>query len=116
MKPLLLDLNLQTANRISVFLVGLLALAMGLSFFAPQLWLPAVGLAGLLVWLNQPLYLFFLQKRGAWFTLTAIGWHWFYYLYNSLSFGLGTLRYFVRGVRPITADGALTLEGAEPKG
>jgi glycosyltransferase involved in cell wall biosynthesis len=113
-KPFLLDLNLQTSNRLSVFLVGLLALASGLAFFAPQLWLSALGLAGLLLWLNHSLYLFFFHKRGARFALAAIGWHWLYYLYNSLSFGLGTWRYFVRGVRPITADGALTFEGAEP--
>lgn len=113
-KPFRLDLNLQTSNRLSVFLVGLLALSIGFAFFAPQLWLSALGLAGLLLWLNHSLYLFFLHKRGLWFTFAAIGWHWLYYLYNSLSFGLGTLRYFVRGVRPITADGALTLEGAEP--
>lgn len=105
--PLLLDLNLQTANRLSVVVAGLLGLSLCGLLAAPQLWPLPLACAGLLTWLNRALYLFFLRKRGPWFTLAAIPWHWLYYLYNSLSFGLGTLHYFLRGVQPVNADGSL---------
>ena len=81
-RPFLLDLNLQTSNRVSVALAALLAL-------------------------NWQLYRFLAQRRGRAFTLAAIPWHWLYYFYNNLSFGVGTLLYFMRGVRPVAADGAL---------
>ncbi len=113
-RPFLLDLNLQTSNRLSVALAALLALLVVLLPWQPRL--PALGLLGwpllllpvvLLLALNWQLYRFFTQKRGLAFTLAVIPWHWLYYFYNNLSFGLGTLLYFVRGVRPVADDGAL---------
>ncbi len=108
-----LDLNLQTSNRVCVALAGLLMLSLCSLFFAPSLWPLSIAFAGALLILNRPLYLFFLRKRGAWFTLAAILWHWLYYLYNSLSFILGTLHYFLRGAHSgsVAADGTL----ASPK-
>lgn len=103
--PYQLDLNLQTSNRVSVAAAGLLALSLMALFFVPSFWPLPVALAGVLLVLNRHLYGFFFRKRGLWFTLAAIPWHWLYYLYNSLSFALGTLRYFLRGARPVAADG-----------
>ncbi len=104
-KPYQLDLNLQSSNRVSVVAAGLLALSLLALFFVPSLWPLPVALASALLVLNRHLYSFFFRKRGLWFTLAAIPWHWLYYLYNSLSFTLGTLRYFLRGARPVAADG-----------
>ena len=106
-KPYQLDLNLQTSNRVSVVLADLLALSLIALFFAPQFWPLLLAIAGALLILNRRLYAFFLRKRGLWFTLAALPWHWLYYLYNSLSFTLGTLSYFLRGAPsgPVAADG-----------
>ncbi|MCC7361312.1 MAG: glycosyltransferase family 2 protein [Anaerolineales bacterium] len=106
-RPFQLDLNLQTSNRVSVALAALLALGAAALPFAPRLW-PLAALAALaLLALNRHLYQFFARKRGLGFALAAIPWHWLYYFYNNLSFGLGTLLYFARGARPVAADGAL---------
>lgn len=106
-QPLLLDLNLQTSNRVSVALTALLALAVMLLAFAPAAWPLPATLAALLLLLNWQLYVFFAYRRGWLFALAAIPWHWLYYLYNSLSFTLGTLQFWLRGARPVAADGAL---------
>jgi glycosyltransferase involved in cell wall biosynthesis len=105
-----LDLNLQTSNRVSVVLAGLLALALAALPLAPWTWpaLPALALALLL--LNRRLYAFFARRRGWGFALAAIPWHWLYYLYNSLSFALGTASFWLRGTRPLRADGTLPEE------
>jgi glycosyltransferase involved in cell wall biosynthesis len=113
-KPFLLDLNLQTSNRLSVALTAMLALSLFTLPLTPNLWPVPSGLAGTLLLLNWRLYTFFYRKRGARFTLAAIVWHWLYYLYNNLSFGLGTLHYFLRGARPVAADGSLTVENRAP--
>ena len=120
-RPLLMDLNLQTTNRLSVALTALLVVAAALMALPLAGWLraPAVAtgaplaavvLSALLLALNWPLYAFFARKRGLAFALAAIPWHWLYYLYNSLSFALGSLRFLLRGVRPVAADGALPAE------
>jgi hypothetical protein len=113
-RPFQLDLNLQTSNRVSVALAALLALLVVATPFAPRLWplifLPVV----LLLALNWQLYRFFYQRRGPVFALAVIPWHWLYYLYNNLSFGVGTLLYFARGVRPVAADGALPADADSP--
>jgi GT2 family glycosyltransferase len=112
-RPFLLDLNLQTSNRVSVALTALLALSLALLTLLPQAWpLPATLALGLLG-LNWRLYAFFARRRGWAFALAALPWHWLYYLYNSLSFSLGTLLFFTRRVRPVQADGTLpALPGA----
>ncbi len=113
-QPFLLDLNLQTSNRVSVAFMALLTLSLIALPIIPRLWPLTLGLAGTLLLLNWRLYQFFYRKRGARFTLAALAWHWLYYLYNHLSFGLGTLHYFLRGARPVAADGSLVVENRAP--
>ncbi len=113
-QPLKMDLNLQTSNRLSVALTALLLLAVLALPLAPAGWPAAVGLALALLALNWPLYAFFARRRGLAFALAAIPWHWLYYLYNSLSFALGTLQFWLRGARPVAADGALP-RAADPE-
>src|SRR5579859_2025210 len=106
-RPFMLDLNLQTSNRVSVALTALLLLSLLVLPLVPRAWpLPALA-AVLLLALNWQLYVFFARKRGWAFAVYAIPWHWLYYLYNSLSFTLGTLLFFTRGARPVLEDGAL---------
>ena len=113
-QPLLMDLNLQTSNRLSVALTALLVLSMVLLPLPPVAWPVPFGLALALLALNWRLYTFFAHRRGLVFALAAIPWHWLYYLYNSLSFALGTLHYWLRGARPVAADGTLP-RAADPE-
>jgi hypothetical protein len=38
-------------------------------------------------------YRFFHARRGLWFTIRAIGWHWFSYIYSGVGAALGVVRY-----------------------
>jgi glycosyltransferase involved in cell wall biosynthesis len=93
-KAFMSDLNLQTHNRVSVVAVYGLLLALFVSLFQPQGLFLALGLAVLLLWLNQDLYRFFYQKRGFAFAWRVIPMHWLYYIYNAASFGCGLLLYW----------------------
>ncbi len=87
------DLNLGLTSRLSVVLVcALLGALIGSWWYSGFLFL-ALGLAVLLYWLNSLVYKFFLEKRGLWFTLRVIPWHWFYYLYGGVAFAFGTCNY-----------------------
>ena len=104
-RPYLMDLNLQTANRVSVVCVYLLAAAL-LGAFLHAASLAAALLPALaLLWLNRDLYRFFVRRRGWGFTLRAVLLHWLYYLYNGVSFTLGTLAYLLDGAPRAASDG-----------
>lgn len=95
------DLNLSHSNRLSLLLTyGLL-----ISLTAAYLWLPALVIASAisltLLWLNWSVYRFFYQKRGWWFSIRVLPWHWFYFLYGGFAFALGTFRYYL--TKPIHA-------------
>ncbi|MFQ5612685.1 MAG: glycosyltransferase family 2 protein [Anaerolineae bacterium] len=85
------DLNLQTHNRVSVVAIWLLLASALLGLWQAQSFILALGLAGLLLWLNFDLYRFFAAKRGLRFALQTIPLHWLYYFYNAISFGCGLL-------------------------
>jgi GT2 family glycosyltransferase len=90
------DLNLKLSTRLCVILTfGLV------STLLAALWWPGfLAVAGIvslcLLALNAPVYRFFLDKRGFWFTLGVIPWHWLYFLYSGLSFLVGTANYSIR--------------------
>jgi len=92
-RHLLNDLNLQTSSRVSVGLIYALFVALAASVW----WVNAlaVGLIiGLLLGiLNRSVYCFFSGKRGLWFALQTIPWHWLYFAYSGLAFGIGSIRY-----------------------
>ncbi len=94
-RTLVNDLNLDANSRLSVVAVYGLLLSLGLMWFWPPMSLVAVVCAITLTQLNGPVYQFFHQKRGLWFALQTVGWHWLYYAYSGLAFGLGTLNYWV---------------------
>ena len=89
------DLNLRISQRLSMVLVyGILGTVVGAWW-----WPGSLAIAGLLIVLmlviNASLYRFFYQKRGFWFAVQTIPWHWFYFLYSGLAFVIGLFRYFL---------------------
>ena len=92
------DLNLQHSGRLSVVSAYGLLSALVAAVIWPRM-LACAGACGVsLVLLNASLYRFFIHKRGLWFALRAIPWHWLYFLYSGLAFGIGVLRFL--GSRP----------------
>lgn len=97
------DLNIRHSERLCV------ALAYGLlgALFGGLWWYPLFGVTSLLMValliINAPLYAFFLKKRGLFFALKSIPWHWLYYLYSGLAFAIGLFRHIVRRGRHRTS-------------
>jgi len=99
------DLNLRWSSRASVALLyAMLALLVAGAWWRWCL-VAAAGAAVAAAALNAPLYRFFLRKRGAWFALRAVPWHWLYYLYGGLAFAVGLVGCGLRrsGRRPRAA-------------
>lgn len=91
------DLNVRFSGRASVFLAWIMACFCVLSIIQPG-WLVPLVVTGLALWiLNLSLYRFFRQKRGLWFTLAAIPWHWLYFLYSGLAFAVGIFQWLLQG-------------------
>ncbi|NJM07500.1 glycosyltransferase family 2 protein [Candidatus Gracilibacteria bacterium] len=87
------DLNLGLTSRLSVICAHGLVGALLISLIQPRaLLLAAVQALGLTM-LNFPLYRFFASKRGPWFALRSMPWHWLYYWYGGLAFAIGFARH-----------------------
>ena len=96
------DLNLTLSSRLSVVLIySLLPLAVG-TWWWPGLVSVGIGLLFSLLAMNAPLYRFFKDKRGLWFALKTIPWHWFYYVYSGLGFAIGAGRNLFLRLCPAT--------------
>ena len=90
------DLNLKLSTRLCVILTFGLVSALLAALWWPG-FLAVAGIVSLcLLALNAPVYRFFLDKRGFWFALGVIPWHWLYFLYSGLSFLVGTANYSIR--------------------
>lgn len=97
------DLNLQLSSRVSVMLAfGLLGTLLGSWWWSGFLAVAFLLNVSLLA-LNAPVYRFFMRKRGLWFALQVIPWHWLYYLYSGLAFAIGTAHYQFRKWRSTLA-------------
>ena len=83
------DLNLRFSSRLSVMLTYGLLLALIGGLWWPGLFAVACVLILSLLIINAPVYRFFLQKRGLWFMIRTLPWHWFYYFYSGLAFAIG---------------------------
>jgi len=59
-------------------------------------WIVAAVAIPALLTLNAGLYRFFLRRRGVFFTIGAVFWHWVYLLVCGLGFGIGKLRHTLR--------------------
>jgi len=79
------DLNLKMSSRLSVILTyGFIATLAGVWWWPGFLGMAAVfGL--LLLFLNNSVYRFFQRKRGFWFALGTVPWHWLYFFYSGLA-------------------------------
>ena len=88
------DLNLRISSRLSVVLTyGFLAALLG-GYWWSGFFALAGGAALSLFIINSPLYRFFLNKRGFWFMIQTIPWHWVYYFYSGLAFAIGLGQFF----------------------
>lgn len=89
------DLNLKWSSRASILLTACLCLLAIASLY----WLPLLGFASLcallLLAINWPVYRFFHRKRGFWFALGVIPWHWLYYFYSGSAFVIGVCRHYL---------------------
>ena len=83
------DLNLATSSRISVVLTYGLLVTLIASIWSIKFLVMAITFSLALLALNMPLYHFFQRKHGNWFALKTIPWHWLYYFYGGLAFGIG---------------------------
>lgn len=87
------DLNLDSSSRISTITAyGLLGGTVGM-FWWPKFGILALVCALTLLGINFPLYRFFVRKRSFLFAAKAVPWHWLYYLYSGLAFGIGLARH-----------------------
>jgi len=108
------DLNLKTADRVSVVSVYLLCICMLSAFFSPLLLVPVPFLIALIFWLNRDLYRFFSQHRGALFLLKVLPWHWFYFFYSGIAFAIGLARYlYKKWVSPNSSNNNYKKPGLE---
>ncbi len=91
------DLNTSLSGRTSVVLTFILVGLLCVSYWEP-LALAGVGAAmTVLLILNAPLYRFFLRKRGFWFVIQSMFWHWLYFFYSGVAFAIGTV---LHGIKP----------------
>jgi GT2 family glycosyltransferase len=93
------DLNISRASRARVVLACLLPAVLAAACW----WPPALALAALLAFalmaLDAPLLGFFQKKRGLWFAVRTVPWHWFSHVYCGLAFALGLARHYLFGRR-----------------
>jgi glycosyltransferase involved in cell wall biosynthesis len=80
------DLNFKASQRISGIISCLLFISLVLMGRWNVLLFVSIVLAGILLYLNRNLYRFFFEKKSIQFTIPAIFWHWFYFLYSSVTF------------------------------
>ena len=73
------DLNVKSSSRLSVILLFLSIFFLITSLFVQEFLFPAVISAFLLLTINYSFYSFFRRKRGLFFALRVIPFHWFYF-------------------------------------
>ena len=87
------DLNLTISSRISVMSTYMLIFGALMAIWIPWCVVPALLGAGLVFAINRNLYSFFKRRRGIVFALKTIPWHWLYFFYSGLAFGIGYLKF-----------------------
>lgn len=95
------DLNLSYANRISVALIFSLFLSLVMSWLIPWSLLLCLVLGLAIVYINRDIYRFFYHKRGLWFTLRVLPWHWLYFLYGGTTVAYCVLKHYLHSLHQI---------------
>lgn len=90
------DLNLNLSTRMSVVLIFCLIASLLGGVILPQAWLITGASAIILLVYNLRVYQFFQRQRGTWFMLKTIPWHWLYFAYCGLAYGVGTVQHYVQ--------------------
>lgn len=86
------QLNIDWCSRASIILLGAALLSLAGSLIHPYA-LGLIAVCGLIILLlNRHFYTFLWHKRGGWFTLLAIPWHFLYYALSGAAFFLGSFR------------------------
>jgi len=93
------DLNLKISSRISVLCIYMLSGVLCAALYFPWLFVAAALLAMMLVGINRDLYRFFNNRKGLFFTLKAIPWHWFYFFYCGLAFQVAWVGYRIKKLK-----------------
>jgi glycosyltransferase involved in cell wall biosynthesis len=99
------DLNLNFSQRLSTAVAFIGLFSLGFTLISRWAWLSVLLYTLLLIWLNWPFYQFLLDKRGLRFTLMALPWHWFYFIYSGATFLVGVLLYRLGRVEQMMVDG-----------
>jgi glycosyltransferase involved in cell wall biosynthesis len=90
------DLNLDMSSRVSVLCVFCLLLSLLCAFFWPGILALALFFVFMLFIMNRRMYLFFYSKRGFYFTVKVVPWHWVYFLYSGMVFGIGLIQFKIK--------------------
>jgi GT2 family glycosyltransferase len=90
---LLNDLNVKTADRLSVLLAFVVLGALVAGWFWPPVFVGSLTAALLLFALNVHLYRFYARRRGVAFAFGSVFWHWIYLLVCGLGFAVGVVRH-----------------------
>ncbi len=110
------DLNLRLSSRVSVVLTyGLLVAGVSVWWW-PESFVVVGVIILLLLALNAPLYRFFWRKRGLWFAVQTVPWHWLYYCYGGLAFACGLVASLLRDGSSMKTNAAGVREGPSPSG
>lgn len=87
------DLNLRTANRLSMGAIAIFIISFVAGFEAPEFFFISVAMCAMLFALNAPFYLFLRRKKGVLFSLAVVPWHWMFYVYSGIASLLGVISY-----------------------
>jgi GT2 family glycosyltransferase len=90
------DLNLRRSARASVVMAWAMPAAMVAAVWWPWGLAVAAALALGLLAANWKTYAFLRRKRGLWFAVRSVPWHWLYYLYSGLAFAIAVAAHLLR--------------------
>jgi len=105
------DLNLRTGARASVVLTAVLALSLAAVPWQPASLAASAGAAAGLIALNAGFYRFLWRKRGPFFLLASLPWHWLYFACAGAGFVIGAA---LEAVSPSPRDVRARPEPATP--
>jgi glycosyltransferase involved in cell wall biosynthesis len=89
------DLNLKPTYKLSAIILILLTACILLALKSKWFLFGIPVLLSLFFYMNHDFYGYFLKKKGFFFTLKVVPFHFLYYFYSSLGFAIGSYQYYV---------------------